>query len=147
MKYQFPYQRILDVRIIEEEIKARDLAISQNKLEKMKSDLDTLQDEKEEIFENEHDNTIVTDTRSLMNQHIYLDTINNKISDQNTAIEKSKTEVDGKRDELLETSKAKDMMNKLLDADHTNFIKETDRVNQNASDEISSRIISRKSSE
>jgi len=73
MKYQFPYQRILDVRTIEEEIKARDLAESQDKLEKMKTDLDILEEKKEEIFKN--DNTLVTDTRTLMNQHIYMDAI------------------------------------------------------------------------
>tara|TARA_B100000131_G_scaffold252076_1_gene245831 strand:- start:124 stop:564 length:441 start_codon:yes stop_codon:yes gene_type:complete len=138
MAYKFSYQKILDVRQIQEDQKSSEVASAQNELEKEKDELSKLEDEKSSTLkENGNDSQSSLD---LMRKNSFMNRVNENIDKQKLKIEEKEETLSNKKNELLEASKSRKIMDKLKESDLKKYNIEQSRKEQNQIDEIGANI-------
>ena len=138
MAYKFSYQKILDVRQIQEDQKSSEVASAQNELEKEKDELSKLEDEKSSTLkENGNDSK---SSLALMRKNSFMNRVNENIDKQKLKIEEKEETLSNKKNELLEASKSRKIMDKLKESDLKKYNIEQSRKEQNQIDEIGANI-------
>lgn len=138
MAYKFSYQKILDVRQIQEDQKSSEVASAQNELEKEKDELSKLEDEKSSTLkDNGNDSQSSLD---LMRKNSFMNRVNDNIDKQKLKIEEKEETLSNKKNELLEASKSRKIMDKLKESDLKKYNIEESRKEQNQIDEIGANI-------
>ena len=88
MAYKFSYQRILDVRKIQEEQKSSEVASAHNELNTELDELSKLEAKKLSVLNDEEH--LTDNTLELMRQNSYVNQVNESIEKQRVRIEKKK---------------------------------------------------------
>ena len=138
MVYKFSYQRILDVRKIQEEQKSSEVASAHNELNTELDELSKLEAKKLSVLNDEEH--LTDNTLELMRQNSYVNQVNESIEKQRVRIEKKKKNLNSKQDELLKASKSRKIMDKLKKTDLEKYNIDQNRKEQNQIDEIGANI-------
>ena len=138
MGYKFSYQRILDVRKIQEEQKSSEVASAHNELNTELDELSKLEAKKLSVLNDEEH--LTDNTLELMRQNSYVNQVNESIEKQRVRIEKKKKNLNSKQDELLKASKSRKIMDKLKKTDLEKYNIDQNRKEQNQIDEIGANI-------
>tara|TARA_B110000263_G_C14963475_1_gene353701 strand:+ start:103 stop:546 length:444 start_codon:yes stop_codon:yes gene_type:complete len=138
MAYKFSYQRILDVRQIQEDQKSSEVASAQNELNNELDELSKLEAKKFSVLNDEEH--LTDNTLELMRQNSYVNQVNENIEKQRVRIEKKERNLNSKQDELLEASKSRKIMDKLKKSDLEKYNIDQNRKEQNQIDEIGANI-------
>lgn len=122
--FHFPLQKVLDVRQITEDRQAISLKNSQMSLNKEKEQLENLAQKKDaQLKVDEYDS--VDDVNLSLNELQvtvdYISQLNNRITNQIQVVEKSNGKVEKERDDLIEASKEKKIVEKLRERQLTNY--------------------------
>jgi len=122
--FHFPLQKVLDVRQITEDRQAISLKNSQMSLNKEKEQLENLAQKKDaQLKVDEYDS--VDDVNLSLNELRvtvdYISQLNNRITNQIQVVEKSNGKVEKERDDLIEASKEKKIVEKLRERQLTNY--------------------------
>lgn len=138
MAYKFSYQRILDVRQIQEDQKSSEVASAQNELNNELDELSKLEEKKFSVLNDEEH--LTDNTLELMRQNSYVNQVNENIEKQRVRIKKKEKNLNSKQDELLEASKSRKIMDKLKKSDLEKYNIDQNRKEQNQIDEIGANI-------
>ena len=138
MAYKFSYQKILDVRQIQENQKSSEVASVQNELEKEKDELYKLVDEKSSTLK-DNENALRS-SLDLMRKNSFMNRVNEDIDKKKLKIEEKEESLSNKKNELLEASKSRKIMDKLKESDLKKYNIEQSRKEQNQIDEIGANI-------
>jgi len=138
MTYKFSYQRILDVRQLQEDQKSSEVVSAQNELNKEKDELSLLETKK--LYALNDKERIKENTLELMRKNSYVNQVNEKIEKQKEKIEKKEVDLTSKQGELLEASKSRKIMDKLKESDLKKYTLNQNRKEQNQIDEIGANI-------
>ena len=142
MTYKFSYQKILNVRQIQEDQKSSEVASAQSELDVEKDQLSELEKEKSSTLsqkENVNENTL-----DLLRKNSFVNQANDNIDKQKKKIKEKEQNLSSKKDELLEASKSRKIMDKLKETDLEKFKLEQSRKDQNQLDEIGANIALKK---
>ena len=139
MGYKFTYQKILDVRNIQEDQKSTETASTQRELKEKQEKLEKLRELKTKHVNGNGEKTNSNPHEMLLND-FYLNQVNNKLENQQKEVEKKESELKEKRAELLEATKSKKIMDKLKETEFRNYKKEEDRKDQKDLDEIGAKM-------
>lgn len=143
MGYKFTYQKILDIRNIQEELKSTEAASKQRELQEEQEELEKLNELKSSHV-NGNDKKTVKSPHELLLNDSYMNQMNQKLDDQKQEVEKKESELKDKKAELLEATKSKKIMDKLKETDYQNFKTEEDRKEQKDLDEIGAKMTKNK---
>ncbi len=138
MTFKFSYQKILDVKQIQEDQKSLEVVSAQNELEKEKDELSELEKEKLCTLKNSENNS--QNSLDLMRKNSFINSFNQNIDKQKLRIKKTKEILSSKKDELLNASKSRKIMDKLKESHLKKFNIEQNRIEQNQIDEIGANI-------
>ena len=138
MTFKFSYQKILDVKQIQEDQKSLEVVSAQNELEKEKDELSELEKEKLCTLKNSENNS--QNSLDLMRKNSFINSFNQNIDKQKLRIKKTKETLSSKKDELLNASKSRKIMDKLKESHLKKFNIEQNRIEQNQIDEIGANI-------
>ncbi|MAJ44974.1 MAG: flagellar export protein FliJ [Candidatus Marinimicrobia bacterium] len=138
MTFKFSYQKILDVKQIQEDQKSLEVVSAQNELEKEKDELSELEKEKLFTLKNSENNS--QNSLDLMRKNSFINSFNQNIDKQKLRIKKTKEILSSKKDELLNASKSRKIMDKLKESHLKKFNIEQNRIEQNQIDEIGANI-------
>lgn len=118
MKYKFSMEKILNWRTGIEKVSMEEFAILQNELHHEKLVLANLEKEYKKSKDKNLDNCNVNE---LMQQHLYVQNIKDKIENQNKVISIKKNQVEESRDKLVIAQKDRKVMEKLKEKDYDDF--------------------------
>ena len=138
MAYKFSYQKILDVRQIQEDQKSSEFASAKNELKIEKEKLSKLEKEKSTVMKNNVNNS--QSSLDLLRKNSFMNKVNENIDKQKVKIIKKERTLSNKKSELLEASKSKKIMDKLKESDLKKYKNEQNKNEQNQIDEISANI-------
>jgi len=138
MAYKFSYQKILDVRQIQEDQKSSEVTSVQNELEKEKDELSKLENEKSSTLRDNRNAS--QSTLDLMRKNSFMNRVNENIDKQKLKIEEKEETLSNKKNELLEASKSRKIMDKLKESDLKKYNIEQSRKEQYQIDEIGANI-------
>lgn len=122
--FNFPLQKVLDVRKHTEDRKAVELGLAQETLMKKKDKLDLLRKNKESVLK---DVKLKISLGQLKIKSDYIEQINNMIQNQKAQVKKSTKNVAKKRDYLLEAVKDKKAVEILKDR-HIENVRKTRKL-------------------
>ncbi|NOZ08228.1 MAG: flagellar export protein FliJ [FCB group bacterium] len=148
--FQFPLQRVLNVREIIEETKSLELKRSQSKLEIEKNQLKILKDRKDEMLSETRLKTKRGDRLTLNSLQIssnYVSQLNESINGKKIAIDKSAQLVEKDRSEVLKASREKKIVEILKDQHLQRYIKDLNRAQEKEESEIGLRISAKRKAE
>ena len=143
MGYKFTYQKILDIRNIQEELKSVETASKQRELQEEQEELEKLNELKSDHVNGNGKKTGKSPHELLLND-TYMNQMNRKLDDQKQEVEKRESELKDKKTELLEATKSKKIMDKLKETDYQNFKTEEDRKVQKDLDDIGAKMTKNK---
>lgn len=144
--FNFSLKRVLKFRLDQEDLKATDLKKSQHALKLEKNRLKHLQNRKSSHLgktENLINNNKIS-LEKLKASADYLAQLNNKIASQDEKVEESNQEVSEIRNELIETSKNRKILEKLRDKHYMNFKEQNKKKERRIESEIALRRRTRK---
>lgn len=128
-----------------EKEKQRDLAQAKNKLQQEEQKLQLLNCTKDECqSETKKKKKDRINLKELSLYQVYLTKLHHQIKGQKTTIVKSEQEVEGRREELLEKSKEKKVLENLRKAKLLGYNEEMNRIEQKEMDELARDISLRK---
>lgn len=141
MSFQFRYQRILDVRNLQEDIEQSEFADVQNRLIEEREKLEDLQNELESLFDDAREvRTGKTTNVKQFNQfRDYAKRLKKQISDQRNVVEEWERKLEEKRDELIEASQKRQVMETLKEQDFEEFREEIQEQERKEQEEIANR--------
>ena len=138
MAYRFSYQKILDVKQIQEDQISTEVVLARNKLNKEKDTLSELEDKKSKALNDEKAKT--ENSADLLRHNSYVKQVNQTIEKQKKQIQKKDEMLSSKKDELLEASKSRKILDKLKESDLKKYNLEQNRKEQKEIDEIGAKI-------
>ena len=138
MAYQFSYQKILDVKQIQEDQKSTEVVLAQNELNEEKKTLSKLHKKKTNVLNNK--NTSIDNTGDMLRHNSYVNQVNSTIDNQKKQIQKKNKSLILKKDELLEAAKSRKILDKLKESDMKKFKNEQNKIEQKELDEIGAKI-------
>ena len=138
MAYRFSYQKILDVKQIQEDQKSTEVVLARNELNKEKDTLSELEDKKCKALNDE--NATTENSVDLLRRNSYVKQVNQTIEKQKKQIQKKGEMLSSKKDELLEASKSRKILDKLKESDLKKYNLEQNRKEQKEIDEIGAQI-------
>jgi len=138
MAYRFSYQKILDVKQIQEDQKSTEVVLARNELNKEKDTLSDLEDKKSKALNEEKATT--ENSADLLRHNSYVKQVNQTIEKQKKQIQKKDEMLSSKKDELLEASKSRKILDKLKESDLKKYNLEQNRKEQKEIDEIGAKI-------
>ncbi|KAA3617623.1 MAG: flagellar export protein FliJ [Calditrichaeota bacterium] len=138
-KFNFPLQKLLNLKKYSEDQKAISLGQAQAALNKELYQLKTFEEMKNSLFNG--DDFISVNLNALRSSNEYLIQINNQIEQQKQKIALAEKEVDEKRTVLMKANQEKKSVELLKDNQKQVFKKEANRVSQIKEDEVASRIV------
>tara|TARA_B100001029_G_C15028153_1_gene435047 strand:+ start:137 stop:577 length:441 start_codon:yes stop_codon:yes gene_type:complete len=138
MAYKFSYQKILDVRQIQEDQKSSEFTSAKNELKIEKEKLSKLEKEKSTVMKNNVNNS--QSSLDLLRKNSFMNKVNENIDKQKVRVIKKERTLSNKKSELLEASKSKKIMDKLKESDLKKYKNEQNKNEQNQIDEISANI-------
>ncbi len=138
MAYQFSYQKILDVKQIQEDQKSTEVVLAQNELNEEQNTLSKLEKKKTNVLNNK--NTSIDNTGDMLRHNSYVNQVNSTIDNQKKQIQKKNKSLILKKDELLEAAKSRKILDKLKESDMKKFKNEQNKIEQKELDEIGAKI-------
>lgn len=139
-KFNFRLQKVLEVRKLKEDQRARELAALKQELIKAQSLLELLRQENIRITAYLQSHHLVVgsklDMGQLHNCCNYMDGLKSKMASQVKEIKDCVAKVERKRIELIEASKEKKVMEKLKDQKYEEFLKDVEIWERNILDEV-----------
>ena len=142
MAYQFSYQKILDVKQIQEDQKSTEVVLAQDELNKEKNTLSKLESKKMNALINKKNSN--KNTADMLRNNFFVNQVNLTIDNQKKQIQKKKKSLISKKDELLEASKSRKILDKLKETDKKKFNIEQNKIEQKELDEIGAKIAHKK---
>lgn len=140
MSFQFRYQRILDVREIEEEQEQVEFAEIQNRLSEERNKLNDLQDELREFFDqNRRKRTGSISVHDLTKSNDYAGVLKKRIEDQKEVVEQWEDKLEDQREKLIEASQKKRVLEALKENDYEEFVEERLDAERKQEDDITNR--------
>ncbi|MBN2482995.1 MAG: flagellar export protein FliJ [Candidatus Omnitrophica bacterium] len=125
IRFRFRLQRVLELRTRKEEEKERELAHLKTMLREAEEFLEELKDQSFRVSQqigSLHDNDSRSlDIQELLRYYDYLEYVRNMIVDQIDAIKTIIINLDRKREELIEASKERKIIEKLKDTQYKKF--------------------------
>jgi flagellar FliJ protein len=140
--YKFSYQKILDVKQIQEDQKSTEVALAQNELEEERITLLKLKSKKMKALNNKKASN--ESTADMLRNNSYFEQVNLTIDNQKKQIQNKKNSLISKKSELLEASKSRKILDKLKETDMKKFKFEQNKIEQKELDEISAKIAYKK---
>ncbi len=140
MSFQFRYQRILDVREMEENREKAEFGRIQQRLIQEKRKLDDLQSRMERMFSDFRERQ--KETRSVedfLQTREYAAMLENKIAEQQKVIEKWEEKLEEQRERLIEASQNRQVMENLKERDLEEFKEDMRRQELEENNEIANR--------
>ena len=141
--FQFPLQKVLSLREMIEESRAITLENSRRALKQEQEKLQNLESRKESLLEEEKSNDMERMTLSLNDLRVsmqYISQLNDMISNQMQQVERSNELVQRERDNLLEASKDRKIVEKLRERHLANYIKSYRKKEMKKESEIALRV-------
>ena len=138
MAYRFSYQKILDVKQIQEDQKSTEVVLARNELNKEKDTLSELEDKKYKALNDE--NATTENSVDLLRRNSYVKQVNQTIEKQKKQIQKKDEMLSAKKDELIKASKSRKILDKLKESDLKKYNLEQNRKEQKEIDEIGAKI-------
>ncbi len=145
--FQFPLQRVLNIREIIEETKSLELKRSQSKLEKDKNQLTALNDRKNEMLSETRSITMDGDKLTINSLQIssnYVSQLSESIKGKLQTVEQSSQVVEKDRNNVLKASRDKKIVEILKEQHLENYISELNKSEEKEESEISLRLTSNK---
>ena len=143
--FKFSLQRILDVRILREEIKRKELAEAVSAELKECDTLHSLEDEGEIVKDRVRGRILSTlNPTEMMMYYNYAQQIDHTIGSQLRRIEEARTQVEEQRTLLLEAVKEKKAIEKLQERQWERYQSELNKEEQAFLDEIASTMPKRR---
>lgn len=143
--YQFPLQKVLNVRAISEEALAVDLKKSKDKLAEEQNYLSDIENNKESALKDANatpnNNISLLDFQISMN---YLNGLNQTMADQKSRIMESAKNVDLKRSALVTATKAKKILEKLKERHTANYLSKKKKDTLKVENEIAITAVQRR---
>lgn len=140
IRFQFRLQRVLELRKRKEEEKERELAHLKTMLREAEAFLEELRDETVKVSDqmgslnNNPDQSL--DMQELLRYYDYLEQLRHTILDQIDAIKTIIVNIERKRDELIEASKGRKIIEKLKDRQYEKFREFVDQWENKFIDEM-----------
>ena len=142
MAYRFSYQKILDVKQIQEDQKSTEVVLARNELNKEKDTLSELEDKKYKALNDE--NATTENSVDLLRRNSYVKQVNQTIEKQMKQIQKKDEMLSSKKDELIIASKSRKILDKLKESNLKKYNLEQNRKEQKEIDEIGAKIAQNK---
>lgn len=137
MAFEFDYQRVLDVREIEEDQERAELARIQQRLNQERQKLKDLQQELDELYEQGRRQATGAINPSLYGQlDQYAQKLQNDIQAQRQEIEEWERRRDDQREELVEATQERQVMERLKEHRREAFEKEQRQEEQKRQNEM-----------
>ncbi len=137
MAFEFRYQRVLDVRNLEEDREKARFAEVQHRYHQEKEELQSLKQELRELLERE------STTRqgrqkagSIIQMRRYAKLLENKIEEQKQTVEEWEEKLEEQRQELIEATQERRVMETLRENDFEKYREEVQKEAQKAADEV-----------
>ncbi len=138
--FNFPLQKVLDVRTMIEDAKAIELQKAQAETEREKQSLNQIKAEKDALI-NTSDNAQESVSLMSLNQRTaYSEQLDDKIEEQNQIIEKSEQETEEQRQAFVQASKDKMVIEKLKENHKDAFKKKANQDQVKNESEVAARI-------
>ena len=109
MAYKFSYQKILNVKQIQEDQKSTEVSLAQNELNKEKDTLSELKSKKSKVLNDE--NTSIENPADMLRHTSYVKQVNQTIENQKKQIQKMNDVLKSKKEELLTLHKTTHIFN------------------------------------
>ncbi len=148
--FQFPLQRVLNVREIIEETRSLELKRSQSRLETEKNQLKVLKERKKEMLSETRLRTKRGDRLTINSLQVtsnYVSQLNESISGKKSAVDKTVQLVEKDRSEVLKASREKKIVEILKDQHLQRYIKGLNRAQEKEESEIGLRIAAKRKTE
>ncbi len=145
--FHFPLQKVLEFKKTIEDTQAIALKKSQLSLDKESGHLNNLTQKKDALLNVKEDDCINSENLSLNKLQIssdYVSQLNDKISSQVQVVEKSNEIVDKERDDLIEASKNKKIVEKLREHQLTDYKINNRKKETTEESEVALRVVSKK---
>lgn len=140
--FNFPLQKVLNVRTMVEDAKAIELQKAQAEIERERQNLSSIQAEKETAVQS--DKTADTggqlSLHQLSNRMEYVDQLNEQIEKQGEVIARSQEDAEVQRQAFVQASKEKMVIEKLKEHHQEAFKKKSNQDQVKAESEVASRI-------
>lgn len=137
MSFQFRYQRVLDVRNLEEDREKAKLAEIQQRLIREKKDLNELEEEIEQLFQRESEaRSGRQKAGNIIEMRRYANLLENKIEEQQQVVSEWREKLEEQRQELIDASQRRQVLEKLKENEFEEFQKEVRKDIQRESDEV-----------
>jgi flagellar FliJ protein len=137
-QFKFKLQKVLDYRKIKEEEKKRELSLLLIEYNKEREILNILKNKQEELFGDlknlQKDELNIT---QILFYYFYLQDLSNRIKKQVQILEELDKKIQEKREEVIQASKERRIMEKLKERKYKEFLYFMDRAEQIFLDEIS----------
>lgn len=136
MSFQFRYQRILDVRELEEDQEQAEFVEIQNRLREEEQKLEDLKQELEEHFDKARAQRS-GNPEAIQRHRKYARRLNNRIAQQQSVVEEWEQKLEEQREELVEASQKRQVMERLKEQDFEEFQEDIREAEQTEQDDIS----------
>ncbi len=137
MAFQFRYQRILDIRELEEDQEKARFAEIQQKLSAEKRKLREHKQELQDLLSSEGKNRKnQTNVQNFLQLQRYASLLENRISRQQRVVEEWQEKLDKQRKKLIEASQQRQVMDKLKENDFEEFQEEIRKEEERQNNEI-----------
>ncbi|MFP4687510.1 MAG: flagellar export protein FliJ [bacterium] len=137
MAFHFRYQRILDIRELEEDQEKTRFAEIQQQLSAEKGKLRRDKQELQNILSSEgQKRKKVTDVSNFLQLQRYAKLLENRISRQQKVVDSWQKKLDKQRQKLIEASQQRQVMEKLKENDYEEFQKEMLKEEERQNNEI-----------
>ncbi|HCL00245.1 MAG TPA: flagellar export protein FliJ [Candidatus Marinimicrobia bacterium] len=142
--FDFPLQKVLDIRQIGEDRQAVALKKSQMSFNKEKERLETLGKKKDTHLKTNGENSVDNGSISLNELKVsidYISQLSDKITNQIKVVEKSNEKMEAERDVLINVSKGKKIVEKLRERQLTDYKTNYRKKESKEESEIALRVI------
>ncbi len=140
MAFEFRYQRVLEVREIEEQVEQAELGRIQRRLTEEKNRLDELESELGKTFNKLRGKRMGrVGAQYFLQVRSYLDLLGKRLSSQRKKVETWTKKVKKQREKLIEASQEKQVFERLKDREYKRFKEELLRSEQKENNEIGTR--------
>jgi flagellar FliJ protein len=135
MSFEFRYQRILDVRELEEDQEQAEFVEIRNRLREEEQKLESLKEELNQHFEKTRDYRKGS-APALQRFRQHASRLNQKIEEQQNVVEEWEDKLEEQRDELIEASQKRQVLERLKEQDLEEFREELREAEQRQQEEV-----------
>lgn len=144
MSFQFRFQRVLDVREQQEDLEEIEFARVQNRLRSERETLEELEQKLEDHYQNmRNSRKMGGSASSFSQQQEYTQYLLGQIERQKEVVEDWERKLEKQREQLIEASQRREVLETLKENDHEEFQKEVLRSERRELNQVAARQYAR----